>query len=284
MLDHHRALIYTMVIVSAADSDLPDHVWEPQTTKLLLYLATNARHALIGGAYAGDHVILMAKRMLAHQGVCHAFEPNRDQLSMLRQNAELNGLGNIKSHAMGLWGHSNARLVLDGHDSYASAVETAGNDPSAFPTIAIDDYVSQAALPGLDLIMLDIEGAELQALKGARQVLSQPPEKAPNVVFEVHRHYVDWSQGLGSTEIVRMMNDFGYQVFAVRDFNSNVAMGNRPIELIPVDEIYLDGPPHGFNMLAVKNMSVVNDLFRICRHVSPKLLWHKDPLLHHPLH
>ena len=24
MLDHHRALIYTMVIVSAADSDLPD--------------------------------------------------------------------------------------------------------------------------------------------------------------------------------------------------------------------------------------------------------------------
>ena len=24
MLDHHRALIYTMVIVSAADSDMPD--------------------------------------------------------------------------------------------------------------------------------------------------------------------------------------------------------------------------------------------------------------------
>lgn len=267
-----------------ADSEHPDHVWEPQTTKLLLYLARNAQHALVGGAYSGDHVILMAKRMLANNGICHAFEPNRDQLSMLRQNADLNELGNIKSHAMGLWDHSNAHLILDGHDSYACVAETSLDDPAAFTTISIDDYVSQNALPRLDLIMLDIEGAELQALKGAREVLSQSPDKAPNVVFEVHRHYVDWSQGLGNTEIIRLMRDFGYYVFAVRDFNSNVNMASHPIELIPVEEIYLDGPPHGFNMLGVKDMSVINDLFRICHHVSPKLLWHKDPILHHPIH
>jgi hypothetical protein len=39
-------------------------------------------------------------------------------------------------------------------------------------------------------------------------------------------------------------------------------------------------------MLAVKNEAVVlNDpAFRICRDVSPKLLWHRDPALHHPMH
>ena len=38
-----------------------------------------------------------------------------------------------------------------------------------------------------------------------------------------------------------------------------------------------------FNMLAIKNLEVIeNDFFRVCYDVSPKLLLHKDPLLHSP--
>jgi hypothetical protein len=37
-------------------------------------------------------------------------------------------------------------------------------------------------------------------------------------------------------------------------------------------------------MVAVKDIAVFdNPGYRICRHVSPKLLRHKDPALHHPL-
>jgi hypothetical protein len=132
--------------------------------------------------------------------------------------------------------------------------------------------------------MLDIEGAELAALKGARAYLGQPPGVAPAVIFEVHRHYVDWSNGLGNTEITRFLKDFGYALFAVRDYQSNVPMADQPIELIRPEHTYLDGPPHGFNMLAVKDEAVLDARqFRFCTGVSPKLLAHRDPQLHQPL-
>jgi hypothetical protein len=51
-----------------------------------------------------------------------------------------------------------------------------------------------------------------------------------------------------------------------------------------VDRVYLEGPPHGFNMLATKDRDLVGRLgLRIVENVSPKLLLDKDPALHHPL-
>src|SRR5688572_15231759 len=38
--------------------EVPDHVWEPQTSRLLVYLSTSARNVVIGGAYFGDQTIL----------------------------------------------------------------------------------------------------------------------------------------------------------------------------------------------------------------------------------
>jgi hypothetical protein len=61
-------------------------------------------------------------------------------------------------------------------------------------------------------------------------------------------------------------------------------MHGRSIELIPADKVYLEGPPHGFNMLAVPPGGLLDTpLFRVVENVSPKLLRHKSPALHHPL-
>jgi hypothetical protein len=131
--------------------------------------------------------------------------------------------------------------------------------------------------------MLDIEGGELRVLQGATKQLSRPAGQAPNLVFEVHRHYVDWSEGLGNTEIVRLVRSFGYTVFSLRDFQENRRMTGKVIELIPPESTYLDGPPHGFNMVAVKDPARLQTPdFKVCEGVSPKLLVHKSPALHHP--
>ncbi|MES2760403.1 MAG: FkbM family methyltransferase [Pseudomonadota bacterium] len=259
----------------------PDHAWEPQTSRLLIDLAANARQVLVGGAYFGDHAILLAKQASRNGGTVHAFEPNSEQRRMLVHNAELNGLGNIVARAEGLWDDSSTTLKLVGYDSFAHP--EVSTDSSGFQTVTMEDYLAAAGVAHLDLIMLDIEGAELRALRGAAAFLAQPAGEAPAIVFEVHRDYVDWTDGLENTPIARFLQGFGYQVFAVRDFNSNVDMRGKPIELIPAAEVYLEGPPHGFNMVAVKDASRFDGpLYKICRNVSPKLLRHKDPALHHP--
>lgn len=279
---YYRSRIARDFVMSVPEK--PDHVWEPQTTKLLLHLSEGAGNVVVGGAYFGDHAVLIAHASRGSGGVCHAFEPDAEQAAMLEHNARLNGLGNLRVNAVGLWSDSRTRLRLVGRDALASPVAAEGEEAGGptFPTTTVDEYLGRCGVARVELIMLDLEGGELSALRGARGQLSLPPGLAPNVVFEVHRSYVDWSGGLQNTEILRYLCSFGYTAFAVRDFQNNYDMGGRPVELIPAAEVYLEGPPHGFNMLAVKDASVLDGRVRFCRGVSPKLLLHRDPALHHP--
>jgi FkbM family methyltransferase len=254
----------------------PDHVWEPQTTRLLLHLSREARNVLIGGAYFGDQAIPVAD-VLRGRGVCHAFEPDADQARMLERNCALNRLDNVRVHALGLWSDDKTHLSFVGQDAMASCVAS----PTGIATTTIDAYARAAEIDRLDLIMLDLEGSELTVLRGAQEQLAT---HTPPIVFEIHRSYVDWSRGLLNTEIAQYLASFGYTLFAVRDFQSNYDLSGRPIELVPADSAYLEGPPHGFNMLALKDTRLVeSDIFRITPGVSPKLLLHRDPKLHHPI-
>src|SRR4051812_49729599 len=51
----YRSKIARDFVLSAPPA--PDHVWEPQTTKLLLHLARGARNVVVGGAYFGDQAV-----------------------------------------------------------------------------------------------------------------------------------------------------------------------------------------------------------------------------------
>ena len=278
----YRSKIARDFVMSTPEA--PDHAWEPQTSRILVNLARRAHQVVIGGAYFGDHAVLIAREIAPRGGVVHAFEPNSEQRAMLARNAALNGLSNIRPRPEGLWSDSSTNLKLVGYDSFASAEVTEAGAEGGFQTVTIADYLKAAGVDRLDLIVIDIEGAELGALKGAEPFLKRPPGQAPDILFEVHRHYVDWSNGLLETEIARLLTGHGYRLFALRDFNSNYDLAGKPIELIPADAIYLDGPPHGFNMVAVKDPTIFEtDAYRIVRDVSPKLLRHKDPALHHPM-
>ncbi len=261
----------------------PDHVWEPQTTRLVVSLARRARHAVIGGGYIGDHAVLVARAMESG-GRCYAFEPNIESARLMRRNIANNRVTNLTVSELGLWNEDNGRLVMLGDDSHAHPVRA--TDPGSAEqvvTIMLDSYAKTHGISKLDLLMLDIEGGEQAALEGAIGFLGRSNHDAPTVIFEIHRSYVDWSNGLERTPLLRLMTDVGYKVFAVRDFQSNVPMGDCLIELVPPDAVFLDGPPHGFNMLAVKDERALDPtLFRICRGKSPKLLLYKNPQLHHP--
>jgi FkbM family methyltransferase len=257
----------------------PDHVWEPQTTKLVTALAKGATNVIVGGAYIGDHVAFIA-RACAKTGKVHAFEPSGHSYDRLLHHIELNNLRNVVAHRLGLWDISDVALQLEGDLALASSVPMI--DPaSAFDSVSIDDYVGSEKLASVGLIMLDTEGGEENALHGARQTIARD---SPNIVFEIHRNFVDWTNGLENTSIVTFLTAQGYDVFAIRDFHNNYPMAGMPVEIVPVRHVYLEGPPHGFNVLATKDPELIDRLqLKVVKDVSPKLLLHKDPALHQPL-
>lgn len=268
-----------------SDDAHPDHVWEPQTTKLLVALGRTGSNIVVGGAYIGDQALLIAKAIAddGGGGLVHAFEPMSVACRKLRRNIQANGLSNVIPHQLALWSSSHKRVRIDGPLALATSrlVDDAAVD--AVETITIDDYVAEQRLPSIDLIMLDIEGGEEDALRGASRALAGPQH--PDVVFEIHSSFVDWSAGLPQTPIVRRLLDLGYEVFAIRDVHDNRSMAGQPIELVPADSVHLDGPPHGFNLLATHRFAEIErtlDL-RVVKGVSPKLLPERDPRLHHPV-
>jgi FkbM family methyltransferase len=276
----YRSKIARDFVLSTPET--PDHVWEPQATRLILHLARAARNVVVGGAHFGDQAVPLAHSIAAHGGVCHAFEPDRDQAEMLGRSAKRNNLTNLRVNMLGLWDDDSARLRLNGEDAFAASVRADGED--SFAATTLDTYLDTAGVDDVELIVLDLEGAEHAALRGAHRRLALPAGRAPHLLFEVHRQYVDWSQGLEQTAILRYLAELGYSSYAVRDFQSNYDLGGRPIELVPPDSAYLEGPPHGFNMLATKEPALVNGApFVLSPGVSPKLLVHRDPALHHPL-
>jgi len=263
----------------------PDHVWEPQTTKLIQALAEERHHAIVGGAYIGDHALFLAKALAGKGGQVHAFEPMEFAFRRLLRNADLSLIDNLQAHRVALWDASGVKLRLEGPPALASISACPTVDRyETVPSITIDDYIASERVGSVGIVMLDTEGGEERGLAGARDLLSHPYPEAPDCIFEIHREYVDWSEGLHNTEIVRSLNDQGYLVFAIRDIHGNLPMRHYPIEVIPVDRVYLEGPPHGFNLLATKDPDLVARLrLRTVTDVSPKLLVDRDPALHHPV-
>jgi FkbM family methyltransferase len=250
----------------------PDHVWEPQTTKVLAHFSASARHVIVGGAYFGDHAILIADIMRG-TGVCHAFEPNETNCSLIEDNAQLNKISNIRINKMALWSKSGEKLRFEGEDALASTVPASVGSSGYIETVTLDDYMIAANIDSLDLLMIDVEGGEMKVLQGAVEMFQK---NSPVVIFENHSLHNDWSNSLQNSDSVKWMRVHGYHVFSIRDFHNNMNTAGMKVELVPVERTFTEGPPHGFNLLAVKNKSLIeHDLFRIVYDYSPKLLLHK---------
>ncbi len=265
--------------------DYPSHAWEPMTSKSVeLIMSNHPGPALIGGAYFGDHALIAARelQLQGNAGPVICVEPNNWQGQLLVKNAIANNLQDliVWSECV-LWDQPDLSFSLNGDDSHAAVRQ---DDDSYCISNTMDRILAEQSIERLSLLMLDIEGSEEKALRGAGSILSLSADLAPFIIVEVHKKYVNWDNGLSNTEIVKLLMGYGFHVYALRDCQSNWELGIKTPEIIPLDTVYLEGPPHGFNLVACKNNDLFDCLgFKRVRSVSPKYLRHRDPALHLPI-
>lgn len=267
------------------DKKKPNHAWEPMTTRSVeLAIRHRPGSVMIGGAYFGDHALIAAHElhMAKSSGLVVCVEPNQEQRQILNKNAKANNLSMyILLLDSILWSSSGLRFELAASDSHASVI---ADEKASYTSRTIDEILEYHGISNISLLLIDIEGSEEEALRGASAALSARPDQAPVVIAEIHRNYVDWSEGLNNTSIVRYLKDYGYKVFALRDCQSNWSLGIGAPEIIPLESVYLEGPSHGFNLIAAKDASFFeNQGFKVVCDVSPKYLRHRNPALHLPV-
>jgi FkbM family methyltransferase len=126
------------------------------------------------GANNGFTGILFA-RAVGATGRVVGFEPSPANLEAARENIRLNGIGNFELVAAAVGATPGTVSFDPGFGN--GAVATSG--PIAVPQVTLDAHFGASRV---DLVKLDIEGYEIDALRGARQVL----ERRPALAIEIH--------------------------------------------------------------------------------------------------
>ena len=170
------------------------------------------------GANIGWHTTLMS-RLSGSEGEVHAFEPVPPTFDDLKKNVALNGGGaKVFLNNFGLGdAESTAEIHLfdDLPSGHAALAGKTGESSTVFPVRikTLDSYLEEKNIERVDFIKVDIEGAEMMFLKGARKVFEQktPPVIYMEMTLETSRAFGYMPHDL----IVFLKNKASYQFFKV---------------------------------------------------------------------
>jgi FkbM family methyltransferase len=138
------------------------------------------------GANIGYYT-LVAARIVGETGLVHCFEPNRPMHLRLEGNIRRNGFRNVVVHAEAV-ARSTGQVEFfastwDANQGISSLLPGKGRgEMQRVPSVSYDDFVDGLGGRRVDLIKMDIEGAELLAIEGGRQALGR--SDAPGLIFE----------------------------------------------------------------------------------------------------
>ncbi len=151
------------------------------------------------GANIGAHAIFMAQ-VVADGGAVFAFEPQRILFQMLCGNVAINNLVNVYCHPMAL-GEAPGQVAVPQLDprienNFGALGLGAWKAGDMVEVRTLDSF----KLPRCRLIKVDVEGMEMNVLKGAADTISR------------HRPflYVENDRAENSADLVRYIDSLGY--------------------------------------------------------------------------
>jgi FkbM family methyltransferase len=187
------------------------------------------------GANIGSFTVAMAK--LQNMKHIHTFEPMPTLYADLAENARSNDpSGKIRLHNLAISEITGfVDFAVMGNYSGANGVATTLMHDSdtishkiTVPTSTLDEVVLTAAgtIDGPCFIKIDVEGHELEVLKGARSLLQRP------CVLQIEMY----DQGTKSKAINALMQELGYRCF----FKIGADNYFAKVEMCPTDSQLLD--------------------------------------------
>jgi FkbM family methyltransferase len=168
-----------------------------------------------GGANIGLFTLLAAAGV-GSQGRVIACEPSPTTMRLLRANVDRNGFDWVELREVAL-ASEPGRLRLrvftpgSGFSSFAPADTSTGVEVEV--EVATLDDVASEVLERLKLVKLDVEGAELLALRGAPRVLHHA---RPDFIVELEPEHLE-RQGGSIAEVQELFDEAGYVGYSIRD-------------------------------------------------------------------
>jgi FkbM family methyltransferase len=170
------------------------------------------------GANIGLFSLAAGRKFKGKACAIYAFEPCRSTFSILEKNLLENRLVEVRPVRVALSDQTGERSLYVNaalkdalnsleNPSHADA-EVVGEE--LVQTTTLDEFVASECIPRVDVMKVDVEGAELLVFRGGRKLLARPD--APLILYEgygwctagFHYHPV---------ELMWQLEEFGYELF-----------------------------------------------------------------------
>lgn len=190
-----------------------DGVYEPATSRLLYEVIRPGMRVAECGANCGYHALNIAKA-IGPDGKVWCFEANPELIPILRENLGQNGYADrTRVINAGIWARDEY-LDFPMLDTGLGTASFKKGEQFTRPStrvarvraMSLDSFFGES---WLDLIRMDIEGAELEALEGARNLLRRC---RPMLIFEwTHEN----SSPSESALVYDLLMEFGYRIHRI---------------------------------------------------------------------
>jgi FkbM family methyltransferase len=159
------------------------------------------------GACKGEFS-LYASKAVGASGRVLAFEPDPRLYAELTDNIALNGSVNITAVKKGVWS-SDGELKFVDDDLKGHSFMKALDDPDAItvPVASIDGECARLGIKKVDFIKMDVEGAEIEAIRGAELMLRGNDA----AIAVASYHLVDGKKSCDAVE--RALEGLGYKAW-----------------------------------------------------------------------
>lgn len=122
------------------------------------------------GANIGYYT-LIASRLVGPQGRVHSIEPVPSTAAILETNVRLNSRPNVSVHKVAAWSSRGALILRIPGSWYGLASASRNGRGVPVDSITLDELLESE--DSIDCMKIDVEGAELEVLRGARDVLKR---------------------------------------------------------------------------------------------------------------
>jgi len=165
---------------------------------------------------------LLAARLVGPGGKVFSFEPEKAVAERLRRNIARNEFSNVAVIEAGVWSSSCEKQFAPADSASpdhgtGTFVTGAARSGASIRCISLDDFARTAPPP--DIIKCDVEGAEVEALRGAQDLIEK---HRPRIVCEMH-----------STEnehdFRQILQQRDYDFFVVDDHHLFATPAGRPV-------------------------------------------------------
>jgi len=218
--------------------------YEPATTSLLQSLLKEGMTFVDVGAHVGLFSLPAAK-WVSESGRVVAFEPHPDNYSMLLENISNNPEA---SHIEAM-----QSAVSDTSDSvhlFTSTFNTGdhqlfhhgGRNTIEVPCTTLDQYFPNGTT--IDVIKMDVQGAEAAAFRGMRRVLED--NQAIQIIWELSPAQLS-EAGSSAVELLRWLKDLAFEFTIVDDASGEITRAS-------LDEVMHSCPQDSYvNILCARN-------------------------------